>query len=50
MLPTRERDKGTAEQTIMYTCLVYKSDAGDDLLCLSLGGSWSIQKKITYTT
>ena len=32
------------------TCLLYTSDAADDLLCVDLGGRRIIKKKITHTT
>ena len=36
----------TARQTIEdYTCLLYTSDAADDLLCVDLGGRRIIKKK-----
>ena len=33
-----------------YTCLLYTSDAADDLLCVDLGGRRIIKKKKHYTT
>ena len=30
---------------INYTCLLYTSDAADDLLCVNLGGTHIIKKK-----
>ena len=32
-------------QWFNYTCLLYTSDAADDLLCVDLGGSRIIKKK-----
>ena len=29
----------------LYTCLLYTSDAADDLLCVDLGGRRTIKKK-----
>ena len=35
--------------TLIYnTCLLYTSDAADDLLCVDLGGSRIIKKKMNY--
>ena len=31
-----------------YTCLLYTSDAADDLLCVDLGGRRIIKKKKKY--
>ena len=31
-----------------YRCLLYTSDAADDLLCVDLGGRRIIKKKTTY--
>src|SRR5450756_2249663 len=31
---------------VLYTCLLYTSDAADDLLCVDLGGRRIIKKKI----
>ena len=31
---------------ILYICLLYTSDAADDLLCVDLGGRRIIKKKI----
>ena len=36
-----------AKATIVYHCLLYTSDAADDLLCVGLGGSRLIKKKNT---
>ena len=37
---------GTLRNTDMnYTCLLYTSDAADDLLCVDLGGRRIIKKK-----
>ena len=33
------------EQIILSTCLLYTSDAADDLLCVDLGGRRIIKKK-----
>ena len=35
--------------TAIYTCLLYTSDAADDLLCVDLGGRRIIKKKKRYT-
>ena len=36
--------------SVLYTaCLLYTSDAADDLLCVDLGGRRIIKKKITLT-
>ena len=32
------------------TCLLYTSDAADDLLCVDIGGRRSIKKNLTRTT
>ena len=38
---------GGALQTLeLHTCLLYTSDAADDLLCVDLGGRRIIKKKI----
>ena len=34
----------------VYTCLLYTSDAADDLLCVDLGGRRIIKKKKTKKT
>ena len=31
--------------SLFYTCLLYTSDAADDLLCVDLGGRRNIKKK-----
>ena len=36
------------EDSRYYTCLLYTSDAADDLLCVDLGGRRIIKKKIIY--
>mgnify|MGYP007112110211 CR=1 FL=1 len=35
---------------VLYACLLYTSDAADELLCVALGGRRIIQKKKQYTT
>ena len=35
--------------TVFYFCLLYTSDAADDLLCVDLGGRRIIKKKILCT-
>ena len=45
-MPTEERElhnNGLSEDT--STCLLYTSDAADDLLCVDLGGRRIIKKK-----
>ena len=37
---------GAAEAVLVYPCLLYTSDAADDLLCVDLGGRRIIKKKI----
>src|SRR5450756_3169958 len=37
--------KRLALEASLYTCLLYTSDAADDLLCVDLGGRRIIQKK-----
>ena len=36
---------GNCKGEIRYTCLLYTSDAADDLLCVDLGGCRIIKKK-----
>ena len=35
------------EELTLQTCILYTSDAADDLLCVDLGGPRIIKKKIT---
>ena len=46
-LPGRSdrRQKGPQMIEYYYTCLLYTSDAADDLLCVDLGGRRIIKKK-----
>ena len=37
--------KGYANPSLYYICLLYTSDAADDLLCVDLGGRRIIKKK-----
>ena len=41
----RQSEVKTASASIVYYCLLYTSDAADDLLCVDLGGSRIIKKK-----
>src|SRR5450756_2939318 len=36
---------GSGKTTTLYSCLLYTSDAADDLLCVDLGGRRIIKKK-----
>ena len=40
---------GTGDSEQAMTCLLYTSDAADDLLCVALGGRGSIKKKKNIT-
>src|SRR5450756_1114302 len=42
--PTPTQVVATATPTVYYTCLLYTSDAADDLLCVDLGGRRIIKK------
>ena len=41
--------EGEEGKFYVWTCLLYTSDADDDLLCVDLGGRRVIKKKITQT-
>ena len=41
------RDYVLSKETYVDTCLLYTSDAADDLLCVDLGGRRIIKKKKT---
>ena len=46
----REIDLGVIEQPDgTWTCLLYTSDAADDLLCVDIGGRRIIKKKKEHT-
>ena len=42
--------KGHLRQSLPWGCLLYTSDAADDLLCVDLGGRRNIKKKINTVT
>ena len=37
-------------RNLIYPCLLYTSDAADDLLCVDLGGRRILKKKTKYTS
>ena len=39
----------TIREALAHSCLLYTSDAADDLLCVDLGGRRIINKKTTTT-
>ena len=41
--------EGLAMEALSISCLLYTSDAADDLLCVDLGGRRIIKKKIEIT-
>ena len=43
-------DNALAAEPPIYNCLLYTSDAADDLLCVDLGGRRIIKKKQHHTT
>ena len=45
-----ERGKKSVAERIVYGCLLYTSDAADDLLCVDHGGGRIIKKKTQYAT
>ena len=46
---TRVAYKNDLGQFLAYVCLLYTSDAADDLLCVDLGGRLLIKKKKNNT-
>ena len=47
---SEQNDIGPILAHASYTCLLYTSDAADDLLCVDLGGRRTIKKKKTKRT
>mgnify|MGYP007068775850 CR=1 FL=1 len=43
-------DRATLPRVWASTCLLYTSDAADDLLCVDLGGRRIIKKKTEHTS
>ena len=45
-----EKKLGLVKEHLLITCLLYTSDAGDDLLCVDLGGRRILKKKVGHIT